>query len=121
GLGYPVMGTSGEIKLPVGTIEIDAQGTIRVNNKPVATIKLVEFPSDAMPQKSEGGLFVADHGRPAKQSVIQVGYIEESNVNVIGEMVKLIQGMRGYESVHKLIQTLDKMAETAIQEVGRVA
>ncbi|MCP9451594.1 MAG: flagellar hook-basal body protein [Nitrospira sp.] len=121
GLGYPVMGTSGEITLPVGKVEINAQGAIRVDDKPVATIKLVEFPPDAMPQKSEGGLFVSDQGRPAKQSVIQVGYVEESNVNVIGEMVKLIQGMRGYESAQKLIQTLDRMAETAIQEVGRVA
>jgi flagellar basal-body rod protein FlgG len=91
-----------------------------VDDKPVATIKLVEFSPDEMPQKVSEGLFASDKGRPAKRSTIEVGHIEESNVNVIGEMVKLMSGMRGYESAQKLIQTLDRMAETAIQEVGRV-
>jgi flagellar basal-body rod protein FlgG len=36
-------------------------------------------------------------------------------------MVKMIQGMRGYETAQKLIQTLDRMTETAIQDIGRVA
>ena len=49
------------------------------------------------------------------------GHIEESNVNSIGEMVKMMEGMRSYESAQKLIQTLDRMAEVAIQDVGRVA
>ena len=51
---------------------------------------------------------------------IQSGHIEESNVNSLGEMVKMIQGMRTYESAQKLIQTLDRMTETAIQDIGRV-
>ncbi|MCP9471305.1 MAG: flagellar hook basal-body protein [Nitrospira sp.] len=119
-LGYPVMGTAGEIKIPVGKLEITSQGAIKVDDKPVATIKLVEFPPDGMPQKVSEGLFASDKGGPAKRSTIEVGHIEESNVNVIGEMVKLMSGMRGYESAQKLIQTLDRMAETAIQEVGRV-
>ncbi|MCP9439191.1 MAG: flagellar hook basal-body protein [Nitrospira sp.] len=119
-LGYPVMGTAGEIKIPVGKLEITSQGAVKVDEKPVATIKLVEFPPDEMPQKASEGLFVSDKGKPAKHSVIEVGHIEESNVNVIEEMVKLMIGMRGYESAQKLIQTLDRMAETAIQDVGRV-
>ncbi|MDH5667239.1 MAG: flagellar hook basal-body protein [Nitrospira sp.] len=119
-LGYPVMGTKGEIKIPAGKLEITPQGDIKVNGRPVATIKLMEFPDDEMPQKFSEGLFVSDKGAVSKTSLVQVGHIEESNVNAIGEMVKLIQGMRGYESAQKLIQTLDRMAETAIQDVGRV-
>jgi len=119
-LGYPVMGTKGEIKIPAGKLEITPQGNIKVDDKPIATIKLMEFPEDEMPQKFSEGLFVSDKGTLSKTSLVQVGHIEESNVNAIGEMVKLIQGMRGYESAQKLIQTLDRMAETAIQEVGRV-
>lgn len=119
-LGYPVMGTKGEIKIPVGKLEITSQGDIKVDDKPVATIKLVEFPPDDMPQKFSEGLFVSDKATVSKNSLIQSGHIEESNVNAIGGMVQLIQGMRGYESAQKLIQTLDRMAETAIQDVGRV-
>lgn len=119
-LGYPVMGTKGEIKIPPGKLDISAQGEIRVDEKPVATIKVMEFPEDDMPQKSSEGLFFSDKGTVSKNPQIQVGHIEESNVNSIGEMVKMIQGMRNYESTQKLIQTLDRMAEIAIQDVGRV-
>ena len=80
----------------------------------------MEFADDDMPQKSSDGLFFSEKGTMAKNPQIQVGHIEESNVNSIGEMVKMIQGMRNYESTQKLIQALDRMAEVAIQDVGRV-
>ena len=120
-LGYPVMGTKGEIKLPPGAIQVGSQGGIDVDGKPIATLKLMDFPVDHMPQKHSDGLFASDSAQPAKNPQVQGGHIEESNVNSIGEMVKMIQGMRNYESSQKLIQTLDHMAEIAIQGVGRVS
>jgi flagellar basal-body rod protein FlgF len=119
-LGYPVMGTKGEIKVPPGTIEVSAQGAINVDGKSVASIKVMEFPNDRMPQKNPEGFLASDNGKLAKEPQIQAGHIEESNVNSINEMTKMIQGMRNYESSQKLIQTLDHMAEISIQDVGRV-
>ncbi len=120
GLGHPVMGMKGEITIPVGKLEITPQGEIKVDDKSVAKIKIMEFPEGEMPQKSSDGLFFSEKGAVAKNPQVQAGHIEESNVNSIGEMVKMIQGMRGYESMQKLIQTLDRMVEVAIQDVGRV-
>ena len=59
GLGYPVMGAKGEIKIPPGKVEITPQGDIRVDDKPVATIKIMDFPEDEMPVKSTEGLFAS--------------------------------------------------------------
>lgn len=119
-LGYPVMGTKGEIKIPPGTVQVNAQGAIDVDGRTVATLKVMDFPVDHMPQKHFEGLFASDSAKPAKSPQVQGGHIEESNVNSIGEMVKMIQGMRNYESTQKLIQTLDHMAEVSIRDVGRV-
>ena len=119
-LGYPVMGTKGEIKLPPGAVQVSAQGAIHVDGQLVATLKVMDFPVDHMPQKYLEGLFASDSAKPAKNPQVQGGHIEESNVNSIGEMVKMLQGMRNYESSQKLIQTLDHMAEVSIQDVGRV-
>ncbi len=119
-LGYPVMGTKGEIKIPPGVVQVSAQGAIDVDGRPIATLNVVEFPTDHMPQKHLEGLFASDSAKPAKNPQVQSGHIEESNVSSIGEMVKMIQGMRNYESSQKLIQTLDHMAEVAIRDVGRV-
>ncbi|MDH4153964.1 MAG: flagellar hook basal-body protein [Nitrospira sp.] len=119
-LGYPVMGTKGEIKIPAGKMEITPQGEVKVDDKAVGTIKIMDFPEGEMPVKSAEGLFASDKGTPMKNPQLQVGHVEDSNVNAIGEMVRMIEGMRSYESAQKLIQTLDRMAETAIQDIGRV-
>lgn len=119
-LGYPVMGTKGEIRIPAGKLDITPQGDIKVDEKTVGTIKVMDFPEAEMPVKSAEGLFASDKGTPSKNPQLQVGHVEDSNVNAIGEMVKMIEGMRSYESAQKLIQTLDRMAEVAIQDIGRV-
>lgn len=119
-LGHPVMGTTGEIKIPAGNIQINGQGVIEVDGKKVGTIKVVDFSPQDMPQKTLDGLFTGGNPKMMADPQIQSGHIEESNVNSLGEMVKMIQGMRTYESAQKLIQTLDRMTETAIQDIGRV-
>ena len=119
-LGYPVMGLKGEIKIPPGAVQVDNEGAIQVDGKPVAALKIVEFTPETMPRKHMEGLFAGGQPKTAPHPRVQSGHIEESNVNALGEMVKMIQGMRSYESAQKLMQTLDRMAETAIHDVGRV-
>ena len=120
-MGLPVMGTKGEIRIPAGKLEISGQGEIRVDGNPVAMLKIMDFEDTKMPVKSTDGLFMAAAaGAAAKHPQVQAGHIEESNVNSLAEMVKMIEGMRSYESAQKLMQTLDRMAEVAIQDVGRV-
>ncbi|HXF92869.1 MAG TPA: flagellar basal-body rod protein FlgF [Nitrospiraceae bacterium] len=119
-LGYPVMGLTGELTIPPGMMHISSQGTIQVDGRTVGTIKVVEFPAEAMPTKQGEGLFFGEKAKPLKNPQIQVGYLEESNVSAIGEMVNMIEGMRTYESAQKVIQTFDRIAEVAIQDVGKV-
>ena len=119
-LGQPVMGTKGEIRVPPGNIQINTEGAIQVDGNTIGNIKVVEFPESDMPQKYAEGLFVGGKPTTVVKPRLQPGHIEESNVNSLTEMVKMIQGMRSYESAQKLIQTLDRMTETAIQDLGRV-
>ena len=119
-LGHPVMGIKGEIKVPPGNIQINAEGGIQVDGNPIGAIKVVEFPDNQMPMKFAEGLFIGGKPTVSLRPQVQSGHIEESNVNSLSEMVKMIQGMRSYESAQKLIQTLDHMTDTAIQDLGRV-
>ncbi len=118
--GHPVLGTTGEIKVPSGVIQMNGQGEIQVDGKTVATLKVVDFPDHGMPTKQSEGYFAGEQGKPVANPGIQAGHLEEANVNALGEMVKLIQGMRSYESAQKLIQAFDRMTEVTIQDVGRV-
>ncbi len=118
--GLPVMGTNGELKLPPGEAVIDAGGAISVNGQPVGTVKIIEFPESKMPHKVAESLFAGEGGKVQKHPTLMSAAVEESNVNPLNEMVKLIQGMRTYESAQKVIQTIDRMAELAVNELGRV-
>ncbi len=119
-LGYPVMGLTGELTIPPGTMHITNQGTIQVDGRTVGTIKVVEFLAEAMPIKQGEGLFFGEKAKLLKDPQIQVGHLEESNVSAISEMVNMIEGMRMYESAQKVIQAFDRMAEVAIQDLGKV-
>jgi flagellar basal-body rod protein FlgG len=79
------------------------------------------FPHPHPPTTAGEGLFQGANPRPAKDVNLALGHLEESGVNAIGEMVKLIEVMRTFESAQKLIQTMDGMTNMAIQEVGKVA
>ena len=51
---------------------------------------------------------------------VEQGYLEQSNVNSVREMVDLIATMRSFEASQKVIQALDETLGKAINEVGRL-
>ncbi len=48
------------------------------------------------------------------------GYIEQSNVNAVKEMVTLISVVRAYESLQKMVQAEDETIGQAIEKVGSI-
>ena len=53
-------------------------------------------------------------------ALIMQGFIEQSNVNSVREMVEMINITRAYEANQKVIQTTDSMLEQVTTSVGRV-
>jgi flagellar basal-body rod protein FlgG len=51
---------------------------------------------------------------------IQQGYTEQSNVNVVSEMVEMIAVTRAYEANQKVIKTVDQTLDLAVNSVGKV-
>ena len=56
---------------------------------------------------------------PFDGEVLQ-GYLEDSNVNAIQEMVEMITLLREYEAGQKAIRLQDEILEKASNEIGRV-
>ncbi|WP_447972092.1 flagellar hook-basal body protein [Nitrospira sp. Kam-Ns4a] len=119
--GDPVMGVKGEIQLKAGEVKVLAGGRILVNDAEAARIKVVEFPDPRSLVKLGGGLFAGMNPKPVAEPAVVSGQLEDSNVNPFVEMAKLIEVMRSYEFAQKVMQTYDRLAEMAIQEIGRVA
>ena len=52
---------------------------------------------------------------------VEQGYLENSNVNSVEEMVDLIATMRTFEAGQKAVQALDDTLGKAVNEVGRIS
>jgi flagellar basal-body rod protein FlgG len=84
----------------------------------LGTIELASFQNSAGLQARGGNLFVATSasgdpvtGVPGTDGIgtIAQGFLEDSNVSVVEEMVAMIMGQRAYEASSKVIRTADDM------------
>ncbi|NMB44475.1 MAG: flagellar basal body and hook protein, partial [Clostridiales bacterium] len=51
---------------------------------------------------------------------IHQGFTEQSNVNVVKEMIDMITVTRAYEANQKVIQTIDGSLDLASNSIGRI-
>ncbi|MEE9169312.1 MAG: flagellar basal-body rod protein FlgF [bacterium] len=121
--GFKVLGRSGPIELFPGAVEIRESGEIYQNNTLVDEFRLVDFSDSAMLEKQGAGLFVSTENRPdtmeAEGTIVRQGYLEESNVNAISEMVRLIMISKAFQAGQKAIQAQDRTLDRAVNSVGR--
>lgn len=122
--GKPVLDVNGNrIQFISGQdFSIDQKGAIHFNNGlEGAEIALVNFENPAALSQEGDNLYQAQAGNTAYEAdaVIAQGYLENSNVKIVEEMVKMIKTNRHYESNQKVIRTLDESLEKVINEVGK--
>ena len=122
--GYPVMGEDGPIVLPVGEITIGAEGTVRVDAKKVAQLRLERVDPRAKMVHEGGTMFVPDASRksiPLDERRIRQGAVEESNVNTMAAMTEMIEVMHRYGAAQKSISTIDAIRGIAVNDLAKPA
>lgn len=120
GDGYAVVGENGPIFLKGDNFDVQDDGTIIQDGQRIGKLKIVEFNDTTALKKYGSNLVQADEGTEAKDftgTVVQ-GYVEQSNVNIVREMVDMISVMRAYEANQKVLQAEDGTLEKAVNEVG---
>lgn len=120
--GNPLLGEAGEIIVPQGSIDVDAAGTLRVDGREVATLRVETVPADVQLMHDEGTLFLPDPARieqPAEERMIRQGHLEASNVNTVGSLVDLISIQRNFSAVQRAMTTIDGIRSTISNELGK--
>lgn len=122
--GNYLMGEGGEIVIPADAadIVIDKDGAIYADGSYVDTVQLTDFEDYSYLKKSGDTMYQALEGAvetPAA-AMVQQGYTEQSNVNVVSEMIDMITVSRAYEANQKIIKTVDQTLDQAVNSVGRV-
>lgn len=120
--GYPVMGTEGPIILANDKFAVTEDGTIVQNDTTVGKLLIKNFSDPTTLRKYGSNLVTRTEQTQEKEfdgTVLQ-GYVEQSNVNIIKEMVDMISVTRAYEANQKVLQAQDGTLEKAVNEVGAV-
>jgi len=128
--GTPVQGDGGPITIPPDSrVSIERDGTISVVSETgaqntvtaVGRIKLVN-PPEAEMVRGQDGLFRMSSGDPAQTDEtvkIAAGYLENSNVNPVEQMVAMISLARQFEMQMRMITTAEANDRSATQILAR--
>ena len=119
--GYPVLDNNNSPIEVDGELEVDGEGNVNINGENVTKLKIVNF-TNLQNLERLGDTLVNSDETPvevAKPEILQ-GYIEQSNVNPVKEMVTLITVVRAYESLQKMVQAEDELTDVAINQVGSI-
>ncbi|MDD3270945.1 MAG: flagellar basal body rod C-terminal domain-containing protein, partial [Syntrophomonadaceae bacterium] len=121
--GYPVLDTGDQTISLEGEFSIDEMGNISVNGESIARLKMVRFENPQYLERQGDNLVAAQEeaGTILERPGILQGYTEDSNINAVKEMVELINVVRAYESMQKVVQAEDETTQVAIDQVGSVS
>ena len=121
--GRMIMGENGPIAIPPagGAITISPNGDVRSGDQLVGKLRVVTFENPMQLERADGATFMA----PNQQAIdlddpnVMQGYIETSNVDVIGAMTEMIQHFRLFETQQKMLQTTDQVLAGVTRDLGR--
>lgn len=103
-------------------VGVASDGTLSVNGEPVAKVGLVAvedqtrlFREGGVRFRAEGGVAPLENGR-----VVQ-GFLEQSNVNAVSEVARMIMVQRAYEYGQKLTDQEDDRIRLVVRTLGQQA
>lgn len=104
-----------QVPVDAADVAVDVAGNVYADGELVDTIILTDFEDyDYLKKFGETRLFPVNGAREKEAAgMIRQGFTEQSNVNVVSEMVNMIAITRAYEAGQKVIQTVDSTLEKA--------
>jgi len=120
--GSRVQGVGGgNIVIPVGNVTIADNGRIYSNGEFVDQLRLVNFNNTESLRKTRGQYWVVtdESEMIAYEGRVEQGFLENSNVNVVREMVELVALARAYEANARMVQVHDETMGRAVSEIAR--
>ncbi len=128
--GDAVQGDQGTIRIPepekvtLSSLMINEQGEIFLGDKRIDRIRIVNFKEIEKLKQDNNNMFSApddltteDVTAPAV--LVRQGYIEDSNVDIIKEMIAIVDARQTFETSQKIIRAQESTLDRAL-EVGRV-
>ncbi|MCL2203069.1 MAG: flagellar hook-basal body protein [Defluviitaleaceae bacterium] len=119
--GGRVQGLNGDIVLPDGIPVLSETGRIYVNGEYVDTLLLTTFTDLHSLRKMEDNFFrTTEHSvRAAFEGRVHQGFLENSNANIVSEMVQMIALSRAFETNARILSVQDQTLQRAVNDIAR--
>lgn len=118
--GETVLGKGGVIKVDDHSFTVDSQGALFINHQQVDQLNIVQFNQPSLLRYTGNGLYQSDespHSAGANTQILQ-GFIEQSNVKSIDEMLDMVKTSRHFEANQKVMRIADNLLATTINQLG---
>lgn len=104
---------------PGSAVAMAEDGTLSAGGTPLARVGLW-LPADPLSLRHlSGTLFEAGELEPVEDGRVFQGFLEESNVNPVSEIARMIEVQRAYELGQKFLDAEDARARGVIETLGR--
>jgi flagellar basal-body rod protein FlgF len=121
--GHPLLDEGGgEIAIPfeAKSIGISADGTMSVDGEPLARVGVVTVEDQTKLFREAGVLFRADEAPvPVENGRVLQGFLEQSNVNPVAELARMVDVQRAYEYGQKLMDQEDERIRLVVRTLGQ--
>lgn len=119
--GYRLLDAGGApVFIPQGqAISVGEDGTISANGEAIGQIGLWA-PADPLALRHQSGtMFDAGEAIPLENAKLMQGFLEDSNVDPVLEIARMIEVQRAYEMGQKFLDAEDSRARNVIQTLGK--
>lgn len=98
---------------------VSEDGTISADQRPIAQLGVYNVEDEAELLRSDGVLFKTDGAIvPVEGTAVIHGYIENSNVNPVEQISRMIEVQRSYEMGQKFLEKEDERIRGVIRTLG---
>lgn len=102
-------------------LSVAHDGTLTGGQGPIGRIALVTFENEQNLEQIGSGLYrTDDQPIEAEDATVEQGMLENSNVEPILEMTRMIELSRSYQSTNSMMTREDEMRRRGIERLGRV-
>ncbi|MFY9412590.1 MAG: flagellar hook-basal body complex protein [Dethiobacteria bacterium] len=122
--GQPVLGERGMIRLGNADFTVDRDGLIYRDGRPVDRLRITFFSPDAQLEKIGDSYFRLLNRQAIIENELPRVYwrcLENSNVELVEEMVAMLQVRRSFEAAQKMLSTYDQLLNRAANELGSLS
>lgn len=111
-----------KISIGGGNVTVNMQGEVYQQGKKIGDLSVVEFKDMHTLKKEGNSLYInseKDNIENSTKTVVNQGFIEESNVNAVLEMSELIKANRQFESIQKAMKAYDSITGKSVNDIAR--